>query len=109
MSITREELEEYQLLNAERKSLERKAKALEEREKMIIAKAHAELTASGRNQIQRFGFGLILEAGRANVPWKEAFIKECGPAAANKLSEAAADEAKKQENLKAKILPPIAS
>lgn len=109
MSITREELEEYQLINAERKALDRKAKALEEREKKIIAKALAELIASGRNQIVRFGFGLILEAGRANVAWKEAFIEARGPAEAAKLQEAAAEEAKKQENLKPKIIPPVAA
>ena len=107
MAITREELEEYQILQAERKALDRKSKTIEAREKSILEKVHAEVMASGKHQIIRFGFGLVLEPGRASVPWKEAFIKACGTTAATQLQEQAAKEAEETENRKAKIIPPI--
>ncbi len=106
MSITREELEEYEILLKERKSLERKVKALKAREEMILEKAKAELVAAGSNQIKRHGYGLVLEDGSVSISWKTEFIKKAGHLAASKLQEAAAEEAKKTENRKAKIIPP---
>lgn len=108
MSITREELEEYEILQDQRKALDRRAKTLKAREEMILEKARAELVAAGKNQIIRHGYGLILEAGSVSVSWKEEFIKTAGPDAASKLQEAAKEVATKQENRKPKIIPPVA-
>lgn len=104
MAITREELNEYHTISNERRALERKAEALKTREAVILAKAHAEILPTGKNQIVRFGFPIVLEPGRANVSWKDAFIEECGVDAASKLQEDAAKQA--QQDKKVKILPP---
>ena len=87
--ITRDELDEYARINAERKDLDRKSKNLETREKQIVAKAMAELKAAGKSHVVRYGYALSLEKGRASVSWKDAYVDACGAEAATVLQEAA--------------------
>ncbi len=103
--ITKEELAEWQDLNAKRLELEREARTLEKRCDQILEKAADVLRESGKQSIKRFGFALAWVAGKASVSWKDAFVSECGPDKAAELQKKAVNNAEK----KLLITPPAAT
>lgn len=100
MKITRDELDEYARLNAERKDLEKQARTISVRCKQIEAAVLEQLQAAGKQQCKRFGYQLAIIAGRATVAWKDAFVRECGAERAAELQAAA------EATSKVSITPP---
>jgi hypothetical protein len=72
--------------------LQRQAKAKETEAAQLEAEFAAELKATGKPSIKRFGFTLAWIKGKCSVAWKEAFLKECGNEKATALQKAAADK-----------------
>lgn len=103
MKLTREELDEYARLNAERKELEKQARTISVRCKQIEAAALEQMQASGKQACKRFGFHIALVPGRVTVAWKDAFVRECGSDRAAELQAAA------EPTEKITITPPSAT
>lgn len=89
MKISRDELDEYARLNAERKELEKQARTISVRCKQIESAALDQMQADGKQACKRFGYQLSIVPGRATVAWKDAFVRECGSERASELQAAA--------------------
>lgn len=70
----------------ERKRLQGQARQLETEEHMLRDVAFAWLEENGLKSVVKFGFRCAQKLGRVVVPWREAFIRECGPEKANALT-----------------------
>lgn len=92
MAIKKSQLTKWQTLESERLELQRQVKAKETEVELLEKEFAAELTATGKPSIKRFGFTFAWIKGKVSVAWKEAFIKECGEAKANELQTAAANK-----------------
>jgi hypothetical protein len=104
MKITRDQLDEYARLTAERKELDKRSRTLSDHCKQIEKQAQEELEAAGKLSCKRFGYQLALISGRVSVPWKDHFIREVGTERANALQNAASENAPH----KITITPPAA-
>lgn len=89
MKISRDALDEYARLNAERKVLDKQSRTLAARCKQIEKAVHEQLEAAGKSACKRFGYQLALIEGRPSIAWKDAFIRECGAEKADELQKAA--------------------
>lgn len=75
---TRDELEEFLVVETERKQFEREARTLLKRSKALAGRFRAYLAEIGKTSVKRQGHRLQLIDGRVYVAWKDAFIAECG-------------------------------
>lgn len=100
--MKRETLEEFQRLDAERRDLDRRSRALKERCDQILDEVKTDLEKDGKTSAKRFGFLLNLVAKSATVSWKDAFIREVSAERAAELQAEAARQAK----TKAEIICP---
>lgn len=73
-------------LHHERKRLQAEARQLETEEHLLRDVAFAWLEDNGLKSIVKFGFRCAQKLGRVVVPWREAYVRECGSEAAAKLT-----------------------
>lgn len=85
ITITAEELQEWESLESEISELQRRARALGSKRDQIKSKAMEQLQAAGKTAVKRLGFNITIAFGRASVAWKDAFVREVGAEAAAKL------------------------
>lgn len=89
MRITKTSLDRWRQLKNDQKELDRKSRALEVEAKAIEASAKADLTASGKDHINRGGYRIAWVEGRASIAWKNVIVKELGAEAVAKIASAA--------------------
>lgn len=73
-------------VNDRRKQLEREARKLNEEEKLLRDVVFSWLEDRSLTTIKKFGIRVSQVTERVVVPWRQAFIRECGPEAADKLT-----------------------
>lgn len=101
MRITKTSLDRWRQLQADKKELERKARALDVEAKAIEASAKADLESSGKDHINRGGYRIAWVEGRASIAWKNEFVDKLG-------AEAAAEIAAKAPVKKSMLITPPA-
>ena len=89
-SITRDRLEAFKKNEAKRKELSRQSRTIDQEQAQIKSDVLAALQHDDKTSATRFGFALSIVEGVASVRWKDAFIRENGSEAANRLIAAAA-------------------
>lgn len=85
--VTQKTIEQYLALHANRRELQRRAKALDKEAEEIESHLAAYVAAHGgkAKSVKRSGYVLSLQAQAGSVQWKPAFISVAGQDAAEKL------------------------
>jgi len=87
--VTAAQLDRWRQIEAQRKDLAAKVKALDTEAKQIAKAASDDLAATGKQSAKRGDYLLTWKMGRASVAWKGEFIRVAGAEAAEKLANEA--------------------
>jgi len=83
LTIEQNQLTEFLSLEAERKALEQKARAIAKRTDALKAHFKTFLGELDKQSVTRHGFRITIVDGRPSVSWKDEFIRVAGPIAAD--------------------------
>lgn len=83
--LTRERLDKYRELKAEKREMDRRSRTIDAELKQVEADALEVLSESGKSSLVRCGHRLTLLAGRVYVNWREEYIRAEGADAAEAI------------------------
>lgn len=89
IKLSKENIAEFLTLEEQRRSLESQARAIESRTAPIKEALKTALRSSGKTSCVKLGYRLTFIPGRANISWKEEFVRVAGPEEADRITKVA--------------------